>query len=164
MSFRQVINRRPGIIITLVVLFVAIAGWAVWSQATEQTGRPPKAAYFTIDDGKTWFVDDLNKLPPFEKDGKEAVLAHVFTCNGKEVCGYIERYVARAKTLIEEGRKKPVVPGSMPQVNGELVAMGQGAREVKKPGDSVWVNMNAGGMTIVRFACPGGAETAEVKP
>lgn len=165
MSFRQIVNKSPAIMAVIVIILIGVAGWVVWSQMGGSSGpKPAKAGYFSCDDGKTWSVDDLTKLPPFEKDGKQWVQAHVFTCDGKEVCGYLERYNARAKVLIEEGRSKPVVPGAPPQPNQELMAMGQNAREVKKPGDATWVGLGAGGLNIAMFKCPGGGEAVGVNP
>lgn len=165
MSFRQVLNKNPIIMVVFVLVIVGVAGWVVWSQTGGQSGpKPAKAGFFSVDDGKTWFIDDLNNLPPFDKDGKKAVRAYIFKCDGKEVCGYLEKYTDRAKTLMEEGRKQPVVPGAPPKPNMELMSMGQGSREVKKPGDASWTNMNAGGLNITRFACPGGGETESVIP
>ncbi len=56
--------------------------------------------YFTTDDSSpdaakaALFADSAKNLPPFQKDGKTAYLACVFTCDGGKTTwvGYLERY------------------------------------------------------------------------
>ena len=44
----------------------------------------PGSAFYTTDDGATLFTDGADRLPPFDHDGKAAVMAAVFSCdNGK---------------------------------------------------------------------------------
>lgn len=165
MSVRKIVNKSPAIVLFMVVVALAASAWTLWSQNSQAGApKPPTVGYFTVDDGKTWFVDDLHKLPPFEKDGKEAVRAHIFTCGNTRICGYLERYTERAKILIEEGRRRPIVPGHPQAPNGELVAMAQGALEVKRPGDETWENMNEGGARATAVSCPGGEEPVRFIP
>ncbi len=60
----------------------------------------PTKAYFTTDDSSpdaakaALFTDSADNLPPFQKDGKTAYLACVFTCDGGKTTwvGYLERF------------------------------------------------------------------------
>jgi hypothetical protein len=119
--------------------------------------RVPAQAYYTIDDGQTYFADDINKVPPFEHEGREAVRAHVFTCDGGRTTfvAYLEKYTPLAKQRIEEllERDPPVDPIMFEDImmTGVLV---------RRPGDphNRWVpQMNwelAGRVTEIR--CPDG--------
>src|SRR5688572_29694078 len=46
--------------------------------------RQSTKAWYTTNDGKTWFKDSNRKVPPFDYGGKQAVLAKVYECNGKQ--------------------------------------------------------------------------------
>jgi hypothetical protein len=83
MNVRQFVNQHPRVMAVLVVVFLGMCGWVLWGQASASAGlKPAKSAYFTTDEGKTWFADDIGKLPPFDKDGKEAVR---FTCSSAAI-------------------------------------------------------------------------------
>ena len=57
--------------------------------------------FFTDDDGKTWFPDDAKRVPPFDRNGKPAVRAHVYKCGGKTFVNHMERYTPEAKKKVE---------------------------------------------------------------
>src|SRR6267154_2521014 len=60
-------------------------------------------AFFSVDDGKTWFPDDAKNIPPFDKDGKQAVRAFVYRCaDGTTFVNYLQRYKPEAKHVLEE--------------------------------------------------------------
>ena len=78
------------------------------SITTARTGRSPAftrstRTRTTVDDGATYFPDDANKIPPFTKDGKEAVRARVFSCDGGKTkyVAYLERITPKAKAAID---------------------------------------------------------------
>ena len=76
MGIRETINKNPIIPISLSALAIIAAIFFVTREfACDKrpvTGTP-QAAYYTTDDGQTWFVDDIYKITPFDKDGKQAV-------------------------------------------------------------------------------------------
>ena len=88
MGIRESLNKNPKLT-TGVALGVAVL--AVGAMALRLSGRGAGAvapAFYTVDDGATWFEDDGEKLPPFQHEGKEAVRAHVFECSdGKRSIG-----------------------------------------------------------------------------
>ncbi len=51
-------------------------------------------AYYTTDDGATFFTDSVNLIAPFDHLVRQAVRAHMFTCDsGKHRwIGYLEKY------------------------------------------------------------------------
>ena len=83
MGIRETLNKNPGITTgaTAGIILLAV-GFIIYQLSGGGTPSVATKAYFTIDDGKTWFSDDINKVPPFDKDGKQAVKAYVYECPG----------------------------------------------------------------------------------
>lgn len=160
MQIRQFLNRNPAIAIVAVLIVIGICAWVIWSQtAGSNVVATPTEGYFTTDDGKTWFTDEVAKLPPFDKDGKQAVRVYLYKCgNGEPQVAYLERYTQKGKEVVEryraEQKANPTVP---PKSLGEFAALGQGSMEVKKPGDDKWVNKREGGaVAMMQYSCPDG--------
>jgi hypothetical protein len=127
-------------------------------------GASPSQAFFTIDDGKTWFPDDSAKIPPFNKDGKPAVLAHVYRCgDGTKFVNHLERFTPEAKRALEAAQK-PADPNTRPPPgqSGAIQSAYVGGREVKRPGDTKWINAanfrDAAAITAIK--CPSGGTNA----
>ena len=164
MGIRETLNRNPAITTggTLLIIVIAV-GFIIYSSISGGAPKPPTQAYFSTDDGKTYFADDINKIAPFQKDGKEAVKAYVFSCdNGKNpFVAYLERFTPEAKAQVEkfneEMKKNPNQPPSDPGMMGMLYQTGT---EVKKPGGKTWVKMNDfqqfGQITMIN--CPNGKQ------
>jgi hypothetical protein len=62
----------------------------------------PHSTYFTSNDGQTFFVDSIDKVPPFEEAGKECVRAHVYESHGKRFVGYMAKMTADGKAAVEK--------------------------------------------------------------
>ena len=111
-------------------------------------------AYYSVDDGATYFEAPADLVPPFEHNGKTAVRAAVFTCDGGKTkfVGYLERYPATAKQKIEAARQ--ALKSGDQNVGPPAAAFAQ--VEVKKPG--------AGGKWVARSAGAAAAEIVHVRP
>jgi hypothetical protein len=98
-------NENPrvttGITIGVVILALLLIVWQLWPEPAIQ---PLTKAYYTIDDGKTWFVEGIEKVPPFQHEGKEAVRAHVMMCgeDGKPFVGWMEKFTDDAKKKLDD--------------------------------------------------------------
>jgi hypothetical protein len=122
-------------------------------------GGPPSVAtqsYYTTDDGKTWFADDVNKIAPFEKDGKVAVRAYVYKCpGGKPFISHLERFTPEAKKTLEAAQKKNDLTN--PTLMEDVLMNGI---EVKKPGSDLvkgWTKSSTQvGKKIMELKCPDG--------
>ncbi len=104
----------------LLKIALLIAPWLIFGRGLMDQSRGPQIptqAYYSVDDGQTFFADDINLVPPFEKDGKMAVRAHVFTCDGGKTpfVAYLERYTPEAKGKIE-AMKEGADPAGMEEV------------------------------------------------
>ena len=92
--------------------------------------------YYSDDDGKTFFVDDVDKVYPFDRNGKPAYRAYVYRCGDQPpFVHYLGRYTDKAKARMAELSAKT----DDPEAVGELARLRNTAIEVKKPGDANWV-------------------------
>jgi hypothetical protein len=124
-GIRGILRKYPAVILGGIAVLVLVALWySMGSMAKQGQG-----AFFTVDDGATFFADDFREAPPFMSGGKEAVQAVVISCDqGKtKKVGWLVRYVGdnkkRADAIIKSGNI-----GMMPDA------------EVKAPGTGEWVS------------------------
>jgi len=162
-GIRETLNQNPAITTgaTAVIILVAL-GFIVYQLVG---GGPsiPSESYYTTDVSSpeaalaALFVDDISKIPPFEKGGKDAYRAQVFTCdNGKtKFVAYCERYTPEAKQKMNEMRtsKEPPTPGA------DMIMM-QGV-EYCKPGSNEWINQSdfTKVQGVLQPKCPDGSMT-----
>ena len=141
MGIRETLNTRPklagGIAAGCAAVAVLLAVAHVMDLRASPLGSAkPERAFFTVDDGKTWFVDDAAKLAPFDHDGQQAVRAYVCECDGRQFVNHLERYTdagKKAMAKVREAAKKGPPPGML------VFVAQQGGREVKRPGETKWV-------------------------
>lgn len=135
MGLRETMNKNPqlttGVTIGITVLAIALIVWQLMPSRTSV--EAPTKAYYTIDDGKTFFVDAAvpERLPPFTYQGKEAVRAHVYRYgeNGQLFVVYMEQLTKPAKETLEKFYKDPANKG---KVHPDLYD--DRSWQVKKPG------------------------------
>lgn len=162
MGIRESINQNKPVASILMVVITGIALYFILSSVFGGGGGASVSgggkAFYSTDDGKTWFADDVNKVPPFDKDGKPAVLAYVYTCDGGKTkfVGSLRRYTPEAAKKLTEIRANP---NASDPSTFEVISM-QG-EEVRKPGDPAnkWVNQTrdyAGWARVVNVTCPDG--------
>ena len=84
MGIREKINQNPkqttAITAAIVVVALAFILWQACSGGPGSGGVITTKAFYTTDDGKTFFVDSSSNIPPYQKDGKTAFRAQV--CGG----------------------------------------------------------------------------------
>jgi hypothetical protein len=162
MGIREQINKHPafttgiaiGVIIVMVVFIFRVAGG---------NGTPafPRKAFFTEDDGASWFVDDANKVPPFDHKGKQAVRAYVYKCGDKTFVNHMERFTPGAKKKLEQTPGDDLLAKSDPSISGIPV----NSKEVKSPGQRVWVNIaDPRASEVLRIKCDKPNEAELVMP
>lgn len=168
MSLREIIDKHPkqsvGIIAAIAVFSLTVSLFL-----TFKSDRPISISqsFFTDDDGKTWFVDSADRLPPFDHNGKTAVRALLFTCSDHkgEFVGYLERYSEKIRKRLETSANAVAAgkPATLSIASPEVSVFGT---EVKLPGKSVWVgfsNFNVQ-QKIKNVPCPGGGVLDSVVP
>lgn len=137
MGIREAINRYKVLTIGTACVFVvgavAMTVFQMRGSSSAPSGPVGGKAYFSADDGKTWFLDEVKNVPPFKKDGKDAVRAYVFSASdGTKFVGYLERYSAVGKKHIEEALtlKDSLEDPFMAAANFV---------QFKKPGEAEWI-------------------------
>ena len=155
-GFREWLNENPRAVAVAVAVLALVAVVSIVIQVlANRRGFPtelPKA-YFTDDDGKTFFVAGMENVPPFDHHGKTAVRAYVYECGGNKTVAYVERYNPQAHKEMIEKRATPKT-----QISG---------RELKKagaPGGWVKSDDHRNVATIVDVRCPDGSRGEPVEP
>jgi hypothetical protein len=105
------------------------------------------SAYYTDDDGKSFFKDTIYCVPPFQHDGKTAVRAMVFTyANGtKEYVAYEMRYTAEWQKKLDAACAQAAKDGKPASSVPEFFSRDLADRgwEVRVPGsDGKWISRN----------------------
>lgn len=175
MSLKEKLNKRPMLVSAVMLLVIAAAVYISVSSMRPNAGRsykPPQAAYFTSDDGKTFFVDDATKIAPFKTaDGKEAVEAFVYSCDGDKdpFVAYMMRYTPEAKKGMEAAYSRSTVVGgrrkyASMQDRDQVLFASTVSAEVKQPGDSTWVGARDATKyaKVIAFDCPKGSPRVNV--
>ena len=130
MSIRDQINKNPlpwliglAVVVGAVLLFVFLPG-----DPTGTSGYRPEA-FYSVDDGQTYFTDRPDEVPPYTYDGKEAVSA----------------IVARDKATNEEfvlylAKYDPAVRGQANAFQDAGAAGPAPPMLIKRPGDEEWIS------------------------
>src|SRR5277367_3869586 len=112
MGFREAMNENPRVgigasacLVLLVFAMIALHAVRPKYPASGSTER----AFYSDDEGASWFVDDAVKPVPFDHNGKEAFRAEIFRCkNGKPFVAYLTRYSDAVNAqLAEQGPMPP---------------------------------------------------------
>jgi hypothetical protein len=163
-DLREALNKNPKASAAIgVVLVAAAVGWAVWALVID-SGAPPHdskpKAWFTTDDGATWFADEAARSAPFKTaDGKTAVKAVVYKCgHGKTFVAYLERQSPAAQQSAETPK------GDKANPYATQMAYYKSGVQVKSPKKGDWVPMNdPEAAKILSPVCPEGA-TDSIEP
>lgn len=157
-KFKNLINNHVGVVIGAVVLALIAAIWMGLRQVGHGPNLGAKTAFYSDDDGKTWFKDNAPLITPFDHDGKPALLAHVFRCKDKEFVAYLEK---SGEQVVSRDSAAPAPVNGKDAAAAQRASAGIGAGFVKKPGAKDWVSRDnfrraAAEMTV---ACEGVAPT-----
>jgi hypothetical protein len=153
MAFSEWCNEHRKIVgAVTVVCVVAAIGSIVWQlmgqRHTLMTKMPD--AFFSVDDGRTFFVAGGDNYPPFDYQGQTALRAYVFQCGSTRFVGYLERFTPAAHQAMVDNKA----------TSGTLIY----GRELKKPGAKTWVssgNQKASAM-VADVHCPDGSSNDPV--
>ena len=149
MSLRDKLNKNGKLATIGATLVIVIALVVVIWLAMPRHSSQPRGVYFTVDEGKSYYTESLESVPPLTKDGKEAVQALVFKCGwGSPFVGYLQKFTPEMKKRLEEAI------AAKTDLHPAVLFAG---RLVKKPGDKDWTasdNPHYQDIAIVR--CPSG--------
>lgn len=136
-----------GISLAGIILFGIVIGFQLRGGGASHLPVFSNRQFYTTDDGATWFADDSVNIPPYDHDGKQAVIAYVFSCDGGKnaFVQFMEKYTDKA-------RQQLTSPANAVS-NGVLLA-----KLVKRPGDKVWLSETSPqGLAMMKPRCPDGA-------
>jgi hypothetical protein len=156
MGLRQTIQNRSGVVVLIAGLAIAISVISLVIQASGVHRTPTTKAFFSSDDGKTWFKDDGTKAFPFQHDGNPAYRAQIFRCGQTEFCGYLESLPENVKEGIDAVSDGLARAAALQSASDQIL--------VKKPRGTAWIN--SGGKdyaSITTPLCPDGSNQ-EVMP
>jgi hypothetical protein len=135
-SLRERLNDKKvgmGAAVALLLLACGILTYYFLSHTIEKPNV--STAYYSDDDGQTYFKDSIYKFAPFDHNGKTAVQAVIAESNGHDFVGYLERYKADAQKQLQEKYDDAVKNGVSPQKSVlEMMGTLTGQMEVKLPG------------------------------
>ena len=95
-------NTRLGFGIGAGIVVVALLIISLQLMAAKPSLAKQKVAFYTDDNGKTFFTDDVQKVVPFDHNGKQAYLADVFQCaDGKQFVGLMYRHTPGGRSEME---------------------------------------------------------------
>jgi hypothetical protein len=163
MGVRESLNENKrlglGVATGVVVVGLAIISFQVFGGSKGGGIDQPTQVFYTDDNGKTFFKDDVYKVSPFDRSGKKAYRAEVFQCDdGKQFVGLIYRHNALGRKAMEEYLAK----GADDRLGTFLAGLDIQGLEAKAPGapDTAW-KANYG----EKFAkCPSGGPARLVTP
>ena len=160
MGIRETINKnKPLGIAAMAGLIVVSAGIHYYLTNRSGESAPLTRAYFSDDDGQSYFVDDANKICPFDHNGKQAVQAYVFQCDGnKPFVGYLCRFNESGRKRMEELRSMPKSPATIDSMRG----VASSSMEFKRPGDLKWSLANSPGASAALSPTPPSGETGDL--
>lgn len=153
MDIRERFNRNPAVTGGAALALIILAGLVIIWQIRSTAPRNEDQAYFTLDDGKTWFIDDITKVPPFEKNGKMAVKAYLYKCKGVDqpFVGYVERFADPVMKQLQELQERTRnAPDQAEKIKQFLRGASINGLEYKKPGDQTWTR------GPIQVLCPNG--------
>lgn len=161
MGIRETINKNPQVVtsITLVMIGAALLGMG-WQLVCDRVPEEMVGdqAYYTVDDGKTLFVDSGQRIPPFEVNGQQAVRAMVYTCDGgrSRFVGYLQRY---SQQTLDALAAMPTTAEATDRKSDyrKFAILSQGV-EAKRPGEEQWIPlaMDERFQAVMNVACPDG--------
>jgi hypothetical protein len=169
-GIRESLNQNPRVVtgVTVAIIVVVLA-FIIWSNRSggdgvSGSGGAGGGAFFSNDDGKSWFTDDAKKVPPFQKDGKDAYRVFVFKCpDGKKFVSHLERYTPEAKKRLEAVLASSDANTVQDPMMLESIQMG--GVEVKSPGRGTWIKQSDDrAAAVVVPKCPGGGVPEPVWP
>ena len=157
MGIRETLNQKPQLAIGASAAVIVLALGAVAYQrgaASSADGARTRKVFVSVDDGQTFSVHPSNQIPPFTIDGKEAVVARVYECDGKRFVAYLQKFTPAGKKTLEQlqaERGAAAVNAAAP------TGIGDSDYLYKKPGRGEWITpTHPKAADVLRVRCPGG--------
>jgi hypothetical protein len=125
--------------VILCLLGAVTLGYELWP-----SGHRVKVttAFYSDDDGTTFYTDSVFNFPPYDHNGKEANRAFVYRCDHGNFVGFLLRYKPDARKRLQDSYNNAQSTGVNPiqQVLGLMSTdpIRYGGVEIKLPGETKW--------------------------
>jgi hypothetical protein len=169
MGVVESINKNKTWSIGFGLAMVAAAGILLAVELKPPKQFSQKEAYFSDDDGSSWYLDDINNIPPYDHNAKQGVRAVIYSYdNGsKQFCGYLMRFGLAVKKRLDSAVVAAATQN--PPVKAAQIAYGidfAQLAEVKSPGSkSVWFSMtDPRAAAVLNIRSPDGSTLDSVLP
>ena len=134
MGVRETLDRRKNVTLAICGIVILGAVIVIFAESRSTSIQRLDRAFYSDDDGQTYFVDSVDKLFPFDHNGKQAYRAYVFKGgDGATFVGYLARYTDSAKSKLQELMARPYN-----EVAQQIADAESAGTEIKKPGDLTW--------------------------
>ncbi len=158
MNIRKILEQNQGGAAAVLLAIIAILVGAIGYRSFVNAGpdRATDKAFYSVDDGRSYFLDDADKISGFDHEGRPAYRAHVFrAADGAPFVGYLER-------LTPEARER-LAAADQPRHADPAAPRGPALRdqEIKKPGDAGWTKRSEpAALRVLDIRAPGGSRDA----
>jgi hypothetical protein len=134
MPVREMMQKQKGVGVAVGVVMIVVAVIAIAAQTrSDGPSRDPTKAYFSDDDGQTYFVDSAEKIAPFNHNGKTAVRAYVYDDGKHPFVAFLQRFKPQtAKILQATADDVKAGKATAQQLDQQL-----GSREMQRAGSEV---------------------------
>jgi len=144
MLVRETMHAKKSIGLGAGVLMIIVAAVAIVAQTrSERPAGNGSVAFFSDDDGQTWFTESIEKFPPFDHNGKPAFRAAVYHSDGgRPFVAYLQRFRHDALKQLQDAGQRVKAGQSGPETLAALLAsqpIQQGGSEVEVPGSGKWI-------------------------
>ncbi len=105
MSVREAIGQKRGLGIGVGVGLIVLAAVAIAAEVRSvrpSGGGHPGLAFYSDDDGQTWYTDSIYKFPPFDHNGRTASRAYVYSSGKTMFVGFLQRYTPQALAALRK--------------------------------------------------------------
>jgi len=169
MGFLETLRTKKTFSVIFAIALLGVAGAVTGINYWPQKQFSRELAYFSDDDGKTWYADSIDHIPPYDHNGKEAVRAVIYSyADGKtDFCGYLMRFGPDVRKSLDAA----IAGGAKanPPVRPHVIAYGIefGTRaEVKSPGkNGGWIAMTSDkAAPVLQMKSPDGSALDSVLP
>ncbi len=165
MAVREAIDKKKPAAMAAAGAMVAAAGIIIGYYLMPAGQATLKGSYYSDDDGQSWFADAPFRVTPFDHNGKQAVGAAVFSCDGggKKYVGYLVRIRPDAQKAVAEAaataEQEKIDLQKMP-IFGD-----PNLWQIKAPGEANWhPKLSPAGVKLMSGASPDGSSVSEVLP
>jgi hypothetical protein len=157
MGTREILNNRKSLVTVVCGLITVVALGSIIARNVggSEEAIANERAYFTSDDGETYWAENTDRVPPFTHESKVAVRAMVYQCGGNKFVAYLMRYTADGKQAVEQTIAQRSAPKPDGSIQRTASAVARSGVELKRPGEANWViGTSIEGSKIRAVQCP----------